>query len=69
MTADQTPESTQPTQRLELDALTEIIAVQAQAINDMIISLNNLQQRVAALEAPREEPSANGDKARVILLQ
>lgn len=57
-----------PDLQVEVDALAEIVAVQAQAINDMIRSLNNLQARVAALEAP-EQPSTNGDKKRVILLQ
>lgn len=56
------------TAQLELDTLTEIIAVQAQAINDMIISLNNLQGRVAALEQ-QKLAGTNGKKAGLIHLQ
>lgn len=56
------------TAELELSALTEIIAVQAQAINDMIVSLNNLQQRVCALEQSKQS-STNGKKAGLIHLQ
>lgn len=51
--------------RVEMDALASIVAIQAQAINDMIVSLNNLQARLAALE----QRSVNGDKKKVILLQ
>lgn len=66
----ETRESIQPPEpatqhQVQLDALTEIVAVQAQAINDMITSLNNLQARVAHLEQP--EPT-NGQKRGLISL-
>lgn len=56
------------TAELELKALMEIVVVQAQAINDMIVSLNNLQGRVAALEQSKQV-GTNGKKTGLIHLQ
>lgn len=67
----ETRESISPTepatqQQLEYDALVAIVGQQAEAINAMIVSLNNLQARVAHLESPVEK--TNGNKRGLISL-
>lgn len=55
-------------QQLELAALTEIVAVQAQALNDVINSANNLQARVAALEKAAHAKAAKSNGHGIISL-
>lgn len=62
--------------QIEFDALVEIVAAQAQALNDVINSANNLQARVAALnlqarvaalEGQLNAPVTNGKKDNKII--
>lgn len=66
-TRESIPSTPTPTQQsIEYDALVEIVAQQAQSLNDVILSCNNLQSRVAALESAKS--SSNGKKGGLIAL-
>lgn len=46
---------------LEYEALVKIVEMQAQALNDVITSANNLQARVAALEKAAHAKAAKSN--------
>jgi len=50
----------------EYDALVKIVEMQAQALNDVILSANNLQARVAALEKAAQPVPAKSNGSRII---